>query len=145
LHAIFTLEKNHYLLKGINILVVEDNLLNQKIVGFILKKQGAVITMAMNGRDAIDMLLKVPFDIVLMDLQMPEMDGFTAIERIRKEMKSDVPIIALTAGLLVEEIAQCEQIGANGCMSKPIDPTGLCEMVAKLTKEHRKLSKNNVE
>ena len=93
--------------------------------------------MAMNGKEAIDLLLKNAFDIVLMDIQMPEMDGYSAIKYIREEMKNNVPIIALTAGLFTDELHNCERIGANACISKPINPNSLCDLILNLVKEHK--------
>jgi CheY-like chemotaxis protein len=114
--------------------VVEDNLLNQKIVNFILQKQRAVIKMALNGKQGIELLLKHSFDVVLMDLQMPEMDGYSAIKYIRQEMKNSIPIIALTASLFSDEADECERIGTNACISKPIDPNALCGLISSLVK-----------
>ena len=125
------------MLEGINILMVEDNLLNQKIVSYILHKQRAVVKMAINGKEAIDLILKNVFDVVLMDLQMPEMDGYSAIKFIREEMKNNVPIIALTAGLFTNDMNNCERIGANACISKPINPNGLCNLILNLIQEHQ--------
>ena len=126
------------MLTGLRILVVEDNLLNQKIVSFILQKQNAIIALAINGREAIDILLKDNYDIVLMDLQMPEMDGYSTIQYIRETMKDNIPIIALTAGLFADELEACERIGANACISKPIDQNGLCDLISNLTMEYKK-------
>ena len=125
------------MLEGINILIVEDNILNQKIVSFILQKQRAIVTMAMNGKEAIDILLKESFEIILMDLQMPEMDGYAAIKYIREEMKNNVPIIALTAGLFADESSDCERIGTNACISKPFNPDGLCDLILNLVKKYK--------
>lgn len=128
------------MLDGIKILVVEDNLLNHKIVNFVLLRQRAIVKMAMNGKEAIALLKNTSFDMVLMDLQMPVMDGYDAIKYIRNEMKNSVPIIALTAGLFIDEVNECLSIGANACVSKPIDPKGICEQIANMVKEHKNLS-----
>lgn len=122
------------MLTGTRILVVEDNVLNQKIVNFILAKQEAVVTMAMNGKEGISLLRNNHFDLVLMDLQMPEMDGYAAIKYIRQEMKSSIPIIALTASLFVDESAECIRIGANACISKPINSVEMCELILSMVK-----------
>lgn len=124
------------MLKGINILLVDDNIVNQKIAGFMLKKQHAEIAIAMNGQEAIDLLKEKKFDIVLMDLQMPGMDGFAATEYIRKEMKSDVPIIAVTADIFVSETRECLDAGMNACVSKPFDIDNLCELILSLRKKN---------
>src|ERR1700722_1055913 len=96
------------LLNGINILVAEDNILNQKIANFILKKQGAVVQSVLNGKEAIELLAAANnFDVVLMDIQMPGMDGFMATEYIRKDLKNNIPIIGLTADMLVTATDEC--------------------------------------
>ena len=85
------------MLSGLKILVAEDNELSQKIANFILKKNGAFIDAAYNGQQAIDLLQKNNYDVIIMDLHMPEMGGYEATEYIRKTMKNDIPIIGLTA------------------------------------------------
>lgn len=93
--------------------------------------------MAKNGKEAIALLNDNTFDIVLMDLQMPEMDGYAAIKYIRNNMKNNVPVIALTAGFFIDEINECLSIGANACISKPIDSKSICELIINLIKEHK--------
>ena len=123
------------LLKGINILIAEDNKLNQKIVYYILQKQNALITLASNGREAVDLLAEKDFDIVLMDLHMPLMDGYAAARSIRTELKKTVPIIALTASISDDDDAQCFKTGMNACISKPFDAERLCMLILKLMKD----------
>lgn len=135
--SLIKIKEHFFLLDGIKILIVEDNLLNQKIVTFILQKQKALVHGVMNGKEAIRLLTETAFDVILMDLQMPEMDGYSAIKHIREEMKITVPIIALTAGLFADESRDYERIGTNACVSKPIDPAGLVELIAKLIKENK--------
>jgi two-component system, sensor histidine kinase len=125
------------LLTGIHILVVEDNILNQKIVNFILKKEGAEIVSAMNGNEAIEQLRVRDFDVVLMDLQMPGLDGFGASRYIRKELRSDVPIIALTADVFVSETSNCLDAGMNACISKPFETNELSALVLRLIEERK--------
>ncbi len=93
----------------------------------------------MNGREAIDILQRDNYDLVLMDLQMPEMDGYETIKYIRQTMKKDIPIIALTAGMLADESAECMRIGADTCITKPIDPVGICDLILELIKSHKKV------
>jgi len=119
--------------------VVEDNLLNQKIVSFILQKQHATVKMAINGREAIEILQHGNYDVVLMDLQMPEMDGYETITYIRQKLKRDIPIIALTAGMLADESEECMRIGADTCITKPIDPVGICDLILDLIKSPKKI------
>lgn len=125
------------MLSGLRILVAEDNKLNQKIVNFILQKHHASVTIANNGHEAITLLQDHTYDLVLMDLQMPEMDGQAATVHIRQVMNNHVPIVALTASTLANETQECLDLGMNSCISKPFDPTGLCELILKITNEHK--------
>ena len=122
------------MLNGIKILVAENNLVNQKIVNYILNKQGAIVKNVVNGMEAIALLPDGDFDVVLMDLQMPGMDGFEAARHIRGELGSNIPIIALTADMFANETSECRDAGINVCISKPFDPTALCEMILSLTR-----------
>jgi len=122
------------LLKGLNILVAEDNLINQKIANYILTKQGAKVQNAVNGMEAVQMIENhTPIDIILMDLQMPGMDGIEAATRIRKDLGSNVPIIALTADLYANESQECAAAGINACIAKPFEPEALCDLILQLT------------
>jgi len=89
------------LLTGVNILIADDNLLNQKIVSLILKRYGGVVSFASNGNEVIKMVSEGQYDVILMDVQMPELDGFATTRVLRNDMKSDIPVIALTADKLV--------------------------------------------
>ena len=124
------------MLNGIKILVAEDNLVNQKIANYILSKQGAIVKNAMDGNEAIACLLNDRFDVVLMDLQMPGMDGLEATKYIRGEMNSNVPIIALTADMFANETGEYAGAGINAYISKPFDPSILCDLILNLIKEH---------
>jgi len=124
------------LLNGINILVAEDNILNQKIANFILKKQGAIVQSVLNGKEAIELLIgSMHFDVVLMDIQMPGMDGFKATEYIRKDLKNNIPIIGLTADMLMSATDECMEAGMNACVCKPFDPKSLCDLILSVIKE----------
>jgi CheY-like chemotaxis protein len=128
--------KTSLLLDGINILVAEDNVLNQKIANFILKRQGAEVRTVLNGREAIDLLLESNhFDVVLMDIQMPGMDGFKATRYIRQDMNNNIPIIGLTADMFVSDNEECIEAGMNACVCKPFDPNSLCELILSVIKE----------
>jgi CheY-like chemotaxis protein len=109
------------LFKGRNILVAEDNVLNQKIVSHTLIKNGATVTIAINGTEVIKEMSNRNFDLILMDLYMPEMDGFEATEYIRDTLKNPVPIIALSASNFEEEMKKCINTGMNACIVKPFD------------------------
>lgn len=109
-------------LNGIRILLVEDNLINQKIAAKLLTIQGAIIEVANNGREAIDLLKQTKADIILMDLQMPEMDGYEATRIIRNEMSEEIrnlPIIAMTASALISDQKKCLYAGMNDYIAKP--------------------------
>lgn len=125
------------MLTGYNILVAEDNPLNQKIAVFLLTKHGARVVTAVNGVDAIKKLQEDSFDIVLMDLQMPEMDGFEATQYIRNTLKSNIPVLALSASNYEDEIEKCLKAGMNGCIAKPIDADMLYNTIKKLAGEQQ--------
>jgi signal transduction histidine kinase/CheY-like chemotaxis protein len=112
---------------GIRILLVEDNEMNQQVATELLESAGAVVTVASHGGEAVKILTEgsqaPPFDVVFMDLQMPEMDGFTASSLLRRDPRlRSLPIIAMTAHALVEERQHCLDAGMNDHVSKPIDP-----------------------
>ena len=107
-------------LKGKRVLVAEDNEVNQKVIHHILKKEGMLSTIANNGREATELLEKgETFDIIILDLQMPEMDGFQAAIYIRQKLKLDTPIIAVTASALRQERTKCLELGMNEYITKP--------------------------
>ncbi len=120
------------MLKGKTILVADDNKLNQKILIFILEKNGAIVLLANNGREAVEKMTTEKVDAVLMDVQMPEMDGLQATEAIRNELKSTIPVIGLTANSMESEKNKCVAAGMNTCVSKPFDPTELCTLIVQL-------------
>jgi CheY-like chemotaxis protein len=101
------------------VLLVEDNELNRLLAYTILTQYGALVTSAENGAIAIECLRKQKFDIVLMDVQMPVMDGITATRIIREEMKNDVPVIALTANAIKGKKEEYMQAGMNDYIAKP--------------------------
>jgi CheY-like chemotaxis protein len=127
--------QEHYseVLNGLSILVAEDNLINQKVVLFTLEKHGAKVSIVSNGREAVEQLRHRSFDLVLMDIQMPEMDGYDATRYIRQELKSDIPVIAMTANALKGEAEKCYEAGATGYISKPFDQVVLYNMIAEFT------------
>jgi CheY-like chemotaxis protein len=125
------------LLQGLKILVAEDNELNQKIAGFILLKQSATFDAAMNGREAVERLQKNNYDLILMDVHMPEMDGFEATDYIRKTMKNNIPIIGVTASYWQEEFDACMKVGMNTCITKPLFPDTLCKLILKVIEESK--------
>jgi PAS domain S-box-containing protein len=107
--------------KSVKVLVVEDIALNQLLMRTLLDDFGFECDIASNGKIAIDKLKEKSYDIILMDLQMPEMNGFQATEFIRKELKSKIPIIALTADVTTADLAKCKSVGMDDYISKPVD------------------------
>ena len=125
------------LLEGIRVLVAEDNLINQKVVNITLSKQGADVKVVSNGQLAVNAILHdAPFDVVLMDLQMPEVDGYKATRIIRAEIDAMIPIIAMTADALKGEAEKCFEAGMNGYISKPFEPRELYQEILRLVKKH---------
>src|SRR5208282_2721640 len=119
-------------LRGAKILLTEDNEINQQIAVELLEGAGATVKVANNGRIAYETLANgpqpPPFDLVLMDLQMPEMDGYQATAKIRADERfTTLPIIAMTAHATMEEKQRCLAAGMNDHISKPIDPANLFE------------------
>jgi signal transduction histidine kinase/CheY-like chemotaxis protein len=114
------------LLRGRRVLLAEDNVVNQKLACRLLEKLGAEVTIADTGQAAIDSLLAGPFDLVLMDCQMPVLDGYAATRRIRSgcagPAAARIPIIALTAHALNGDRERCLAAGMNDHLTKPIDP-----------------------
>jgi PAS domain S-box-containing protein len=107
--------------KNAKILVVEDIALNQLLMRTLLEDFGFECIIATNGKIAIEKLQAETYDIILMDLQMPEMNGFEATEYIRNKMNSKTPIIALTADVTTSDLARCKAVGMNDYISKPVD------------------------
>ena len=122
-------------IKNIKILVVEDMALNQLLMRTILDDFGFEREIASNGRIAIEKLEKNNYDIILMDLQMPEMNGFEATHYIRNTLKSNIPIIALTADVTTVDLAKCKAVGMNDYLAKPIDERLLYSKIMNLVKK----------
>jgi PAS domain S-box-containing protein len=123
-------------LDGLRVLLVEDNEINQQVAVELMEGVGVVVDVADNGREAVERLEAAgdpaPWDVVLMDIQMPEMDGFQATARIRSQPRfAGLPIVAMTAHATVEERQQCVAAGMNDHVSKPIDPSALYEALAR--------------
>ncbi len=122
-------------LNGIHILVAEDNKINQRVILKTLEKWGAKVGIAENGRVAIEMLTVKPYDIVLMDIQMPEMDGLEATKYIRSTLlppASNLPIIAITASALRLDYEKCVALGMNEYVPKPFKPDELYDKIVRL-------------
>jgi PAS domain S-box-containing protein len=122
-------------LKHIKVLVVEDMALNQLLMKTLLDDFGFERDIAANGKIAIEKMKEKDYDIVLMDLQMPEMNGFEATEYIRNKMKSSIPIIALTADVTTVDLAKCKAVGMNDYIAKPVDERVLYSKIIGLVKK----------
>ncbi|MBT7994724.1 MAG: PAS domain S-box protein [Bacteroidetes bacterium] len=131
-------------IRNINVLVVEDIALNQLLMKTLLDEYNFKGDIAGNGKIAIDMLKTNSYDIILMDLQMPEMNGFEATEYIRNSMHSNIPIIALTADVTTVDLAKCKAVGMNDYIAKPIDERLLYSKIAGLVSKPE-LSNENKE
>ncbi|MFH1137401.1 MAG: transporter substrate-binding domain-containing protein [Pseudomonadota bacterium] len=118
-------------LGGVRVLLVEDNEINQQVAQEILEQAGVVVSIAENGREAIDFLLKQEIDLVLMDIQMPIMEGLEATREIRKIPRfANLPIIAMTAHALSGDREKSLAAGMNDHINKPIDPDELLAVLA---------------
>lgn len=135
-------------LAGKRILVVEDNEANQKVIYHMLDKAGIETDLAENGKVAIKLLEEgFEYDLIIMDLQMPEMDGFQTTTYLRQHLKLTIPIIAMTASALRNEKIKCMELGMNEYMNKPFVPAELFRELRKflLKKEEDFSEKTNLE
>lgn len=124
------------LLKDKKFLVAEDNEVNQKVIRHVLQKAGGMVDMANNGLEAVSYLKKsTDYNLIIMDLQMPEMDGYATTKYIRDEMNLTIPIIAMTASALKGEKIKCIEIGMNDYLSKPFDVSFLYKRISQLINE----------
>ena len=124
-----------------HILIAEDNPINQKLAVRLLQKQGYTSAVANNGREAVEAWARQPFDAILMDMMMPEMDGLEATMAIREREKTTgthIPIIAITANAMVGDREKCLAAGMDEYISKPVDVTKLYEVLHRLTGELKK-------
>ena len=119
-------------IQGARVLLVEDNEINQQVAREILEGAGLIVVIANNGREAIESINRTAFDAVLMDVQMPVMDGHQATQEIRKDKRfQDLPIIAMTAHAMVGDREKSLEAGMNDHVSKPIDPDALYRTLRK--------------
>ncbi|MBC3807968.1 PAS domain-containing protein [Undibacterium seohonense] len=123
-------------LQNLRILLVEDNLNNQQVARELLEAEGATVLIANHGLEAIELVAneRLPFDLVLMDLQMPVMDGFTASRKIRTELgRAHLPIIAMSANVMESDKAACLAAGLNDHIGKPFDLQDLVQVILRHT------------
>lgn len=114
-----------------DVLLVEDNALNQEVALALLREVGIEAEVAVDGAKAIEKIEARAFDLVLMDMQMPVMDGVTATEAIRKNPQHTMPIIAMTANVMAEDVERCLAAGMNDHISKPIDPAAMYQTLGR--------------
>jgi PAS domain S-box-containing protein len=118
--------------RGLQILLAEDNVVNQRLAAHLLESRGHHVTIANNGREALEMMEKQPFDLALVDVQMPEMDGLQLTSAIREKEKNTpthLPIIAMTAYAMKGDRERCLEAGMDDYVAKPINPSQLFETV----------------
>ncbi len=119
--------------RALRVLVVDDHVVNQAVVSAVLRKWGHAVATALDGQEAVDKVAAESFDLVLMDLQMPEMDGLQATRLIRARELSlalpRLPIVAMTARAMTEDRDQCRDAGMDGFLSKPLDQPELFELL----------------
>ncbi len=126
-----SLKGNH----SVRLLLVEDNVLNQKLAMKVLQNFGFKVDLAENGKVAVEKVKANTYDVILMDLQMPEMDGYQATEYIRQKLKVETPIIAMTAHSLVGEKDKCMFIGMNDYIPKPFVPGVLYDKIVSFSSD----------
>lgn len=123
--------------RALRILLAEDNPVNRTLAGRLLKKHNHSVTVAHNGREALALLDSEPFDAVLMDLQMPEMDGFAATASIRERERGGrprIPIVAMTAHAMKSDRERCLAAGMDAYLSKPFKPEELLDTLDRLAR-----------
>ncbi|HEV3327434.1 MAG TPA: response regulator [Puia sp.] len=120
------------LLKDRRFLVIEDNPINQQITGQVLRNAGAGVTLADDGEQAIRVLARERFDLIIMDLQMPVMDGFEATRQLRQQLRLETPILAMTASAIRDGRRRCLEVGMNDYMLKPFEIQEFFERITQL-------------
>ena len=122
-------------LKGALVLLVEDNELNQELAMEVLTMNGINVEVASNGMEALKLLDEQTFDGILMDCQMPIMDGYEATRKIREQDKfRELPVIAMTANVMKHDVEKCLEVGMNDHIAKPLDPDVMFLTMAKWIK-----------
>ncbi|MBZ8142447.1 hypothetical protein CLD22_21425 [Rubrivivax gelatinosus] len=115
--------------RGRRILLAEDNPVNQEVVVELLRESDLVVDTADDGRQAVDMALAGDYALILMDVQMPVLDGLAATREIRQRLGDGIPIVAMTANAFAEDRAACIEAGMNDHLPKPVDPQRLFHML----------------
>ena len=138
--------ENFQALAGIKILLAEDNSLNQIVARGILDQWGVQLDIVNNGQEAVDILSSNSdaYDLVLMDIQMPEMDGFTATQIIRNDLQLQLPIIAMTAGVMASEQSQCIAFGMNDFIAKPVNAEHMLKVIKKQLSASKRIEQDQL-
>jgi CheY-like chemotaxis protein/HPt (histidine-containing phosphotransfer) domain-containing protein len=113
------------------ILIAEDNTMNQRLIKHLMQSRGYQFDLVGNGAEAVESLKKQSYELVLMDIQMPVLDGYTATGQIRKELKSAIPVIAMTAHAMSGDREKCINAGMNEYLTKPLDEEVLFALIEK--------------
>ena len=121
----------------VKLLFVEDNVFNQELACFILDKIGCVVDIANDGSRAIEILRGTSYDLILMDINMPGLDGYETTRMLREHLVIETPIIAFTTNVLEEDIQRCLDAGMNDHLGKPYSEQQLSSMIYKWTKANR--------
>lgn len=139
-----TEEKTETSIQGLHVLLTEDNELNMEIAEFVLQNEGAVVTKAWNGQKAVDIFKKNrpgEFDVILMDIMMPVMNGYEAAKMIRSLDREDakvIPIIAMTANAFIEDRMRAKEAGMDEHIAKPVDRKLLVKVINELVKHNQR-------
>jgi two-component system, sensor histidine kinase and response regulator len=139
---------SRYRAPGLSVLLAEDNAVNQQLAVRILERRGHKTVVARSGKEALALLGKQSFDLVLMDVQMPDMDGFEATAAIRELERATgarIPIVALTAHAMAGDRERCLQAGMDGYVAKPIQAKELCEVIERLAAKVKGSSTRSVK
>jgi signal transduction histidine kinase/DNA-binding response OmpR family regulator len=116
-------------IRGVRVLIAEDNLMNQQLIHHLMKHWQIDYTLVNNGREAVEAVRRQSFTLILMDIQMPELDGYAATQIIRNDLKLEVPVVAMTAHAMAGEKEKCLSYGMNEYISKPIKESELYAII----------------
>ncbi|CAN1212095.1 Response regulatory domain-containing protein [Tumidithrix helvetica PCC 7403] len=118
--------------RDINVLIVDDNEMNRETLARRLKNEGFNFSMAVNGREALEMARSRRYDLILLDIMMPEMDGYTVLSRLKSnEAMSGIPVIMISAIEEMESVMKCMELGADDYLTKPFEPVLLKAAIAR--------------